>query len=109
MAAYPSIGVNYGSSERTIDPLRTARSLANDLKASRVATAAKRGFMVVHDNLTDADKQTLRTFYTTNRNTTLTFTWPADGQTYTVVLGDGIEWLPLKGGRWRVRVPLEEV
>lgn len=109
MAAYPAIGVDYGSSERTIDPLRTARALDNTLKASRVATGPKAAFMVVHDNLSNADKITLRTFYNTNRGVTLTFTWPADGATYTVVLGDGIEWLPLKGGKWRVRVPLEEV
>lgn len=113
MASYPSsIGQDRTSQEIIRDPVQVSYSRSGAVKARRLQPAKKRSFIVEHKNLTTSERNTLQTFFDTNRAVSLTFAWNDDlGTTYTVVFSDpqGLVWRRPWPTLWDVTVRLDEV
>lgn len=96
MANYPSsLRQSNGSREIWYDPIELDDARSGAAKGRRLQSAKKRRFIVRHESLTEAEKQTLETFYDANRATTFLFAWnKAPGTTYTVIFADkeGLDW-----------------
>lgn len=113
MASYPSSFIQDQSSrEEWRDPMIVRYSRAGTVKARRLQEAKTRVFIVEHKNLTTAQRDTLETFYDTNRAITLSFAWNFDpGTVYTVIFADpkGLSFKHTGNGHWNVSVELAEV
>lgn len=95
MADYPSsIPQHKSSREGWVDPTLEDRARSGSYKGRQLQAAKKKLFTVVHRQLTPTQKDTLETFYDTNRALAVTFAWnDAPGVTYTVRFsGDGFDW-----------------
>lgn len=69
--------------EGGFEPVRATNGL---LKIRRLYSAEKTTFRLVHW-LSDAQKATLETAYSTYKTANLTLVWPGDGASYTVRFG----------------------
>jgi hypothetical protein len=92
MAAYPTLPLGSGSGEDWLDDLSADRSESGKVKVRAFYPTKKRRFTVRHPGLTLAQRNTLETFYNANRLLTFTFTWAADGLTYTCVFGGPVKF-----------------
>jgi hypothetical protein len=98
------------SSELWQDPIRISTPRAGGVKARRLQESKTYVFEVVHENLTDAEKDSLETFYDANRNgPAFDFAWnDAPGVKYSVIFADEIRWTR-DGERHQARVRLAQV
>lgn len=90
--------------EGGFEPARASNGL---LKVRRLYSAEKMTFRLVHW-LSDAQKTTLETAYSTFKTSNLTLVWPGDGASYTVRFGAAPQY-DKKPGYHVARVLLLEV
>jgi hypothetical protein len=107
MAAYPTLNAQRSSATVRNGGQEAARATNGTLKMRRLYTAEKMNFTVDHW-LTDAQKSTLESFYQTNRDLDVSFTWAEDAATYTVRFSEPPQYLRMPGW-WQARVSLLEV
>lgn len=107
MAAYPTLDTLRSSAYTRDGGFDSARATNGALKVRRLFSAEKTEFTLDH-SLTSTTKSTLETFYQTNKDLDVTFTWQADGASYTVRFLAPPQYLRLPGG-WQARVRLSEV
>lgn len=81
--AYPTFTITQDSTAETNGGLEPQRASNGMLRLRRLYSQDKTEFNVVHE-LTAAERDTLRQFWIDYRTAAFTFTWPLDGQTYTV-------------------------
>lgn len=105
--SYPSLPISAESSTNRDSGINPVRATNGALKVRRLFSAEKMTFDIVH-LLTDAQKATLETAYSTFKVSNLTLVWPEDGVSYTVRFATA----PLhvkRGGGWRSTVRVLEV
>lgn len=107
MAAYPTLNTNEVSRMTVASGHDPRRATNGALKVRRLFSAEKASFALVHD-LTGAQKTTLDSFYTTNKDLDVTYTWPGTGSSYTVRFVGAPQPTWTAWG-WRMQVRLEEV
>lgn len=109
MASYPALRIDDGTEESWADDRMISRARSGAVKGRLLAAAKKRVFRVEHKYLSASDKDTLETFYDTNR--ALEFDFTLLGDTYTVIFGDkdGLNFRPATGGQWSITLTLLEV
>ena len=84
--AYPSIPLS-PDSRRIIRDGREEDEVGDGVMRVRKLYADKYDFDLKHPALNATDLATLKAFYASNPTATFTFTWPDDGQNYTVRFG----------------------
>ena len=107
MAAYPTLNAQRSSGTVRGGGQDVQRATNGGLKVRRLYSTEKMDFTVDHW-LTDAQKTTLESFYQTNKDLDVTFTWAEDGAAYTVRFGAPPQYLRMPGW-WQARVRLLEV
>jgi hypothetical protein len=105
--AYPTLQITANSKASSDDGRIHVRATNGALKVREMFTAIKRTFNVEH-YLTVADKQTLDSFYSTDKNNDVSFKW-VDGVTYTVRFIGPPQYFDQVGGWYRANVTLGEV
>lgn len=108
MAAYPSFGVTENSRQEISDGRQVVRATNGALKVRRLYASDKSSFSLEHE-LTSSQVSTLRTFYTTNADLGVDFTWAGDGTTYTVRFAAAPVYTLMPGGWYTVNVKLAQV
>jgi hypothetical protein len=109
MADYPALDQYPGSQEVIRDPVIVDYARSGDTKLMRLQAAATMGFVVEHRNLTTAQRDTLKTFFTTNRSNTFNFWWlDIPGTIYVVAFADqnGLSFRRGAGILWDATVNL---
>lgn len=101
MASYPDIEQLYGSTNDEDDGTIIERSVNGTPRLRTYYTSTRRTFKIIHD-LSEADKDTLLTFYTTNKIINFTFTWAGDATAYTCKFIKRIVITPIPGFRFKV-------
>lgn len=81
MADYPDLPISPRSSAKANSGLITHRGVDGTLRGQAVHDD-KIDFNIVHEVLTDTERDTLVTFYNSNKDTVFNFTWPIDNVTY---------------------------
>jgi hypothetical protein len=94
------------STTQRLHGIEPARASNGALKIRRFAPGEKMIFNLVHW-LSDAQRATLESTYSTNRVASMSFIWPEDGATYTVRFGDAPQYMK-KPGYWVSLVQLLE-
>lgn len=108
MAAYPTMShQRSGPGPARSDGQDAVRATNGGLKVRRLYSATKSDFIIDHW-LTDAQKTTLDSFYTTNRDLDVTYTSPEDSVSYTVRFVSPPQYIRMPGW-WQARVRLAEV
>jgi hypothetical protein len=108
MAAYPSFNVQRSSpGPSRSDGHDVVRATNGVLKMRRLYSATKSDFTIDHW-LTSAEKTTLDSFYTTNRDLDVTYTSPEDSVAYTVRFAAPPQYVRMPGW-YQARVRLVEV
>lgn len=108
MAAYPSFGhLRSGPGPSRSDGQEIVRASNGALKVRRLYSATKSDFAIDH-MLSAAEKTTLDSFYTTNRDLDVSYTSPEDGATYTVRFAAPPQYLRFPSW-YQARVRLMEV
>ena len=108
MAAYPSsLAQLVGSTEEWIDDVDVDRAVGGGTKVRSFFSAKKRRFTLKHV-LTNALRDSMETFYDTNRALAVTLTWAGDGHTYTCLFEGGPRLDYIGGGLMRAEVRLVE-
>lgn len=107
MAAYPTLNTQETSRIDVEAGYEPVRATNGSLKVRRMFSADKASFTLDHD-LTSAQKSTLDSFYASNKDLDVTYTWPGTGASYTVrfVAAPQYVWHPWG---FRARVMLVEV
>lgn len=107
MAAYPTLPHRDSSRIGVISGHEPVRATNGTLKVRRLQSGDKATFSLDHD-LTSAQKTTLDSFYSTNKDLDVTYTWPGTGASYTVrfVAAPQHIWQPWG---FQMHVRLEEV
>jgi len=100
MADFPrSIRIHMDSEEIPVDEALVSRSRAGRVRMRRLYPSPTREFRVVLRGLTDAERDTVQAFLTTNRKLPFGFFWPYGSGVYQVIWTDSkITWRDL-GGR----------
>lgn len=107
MAAYPDLMTLRASSTERDAGLQTARATNGALRVRNLYPADKANFNIVHW-LTQAEKDSLDTFYAANKLLDVEYTDPSDSEVYTVRFAAApqpVDMTPY----WEVRVSLREV
>jgi hypothetical protein len=108
MAAYPTLSTQRsGPGPARSDGQEAVRATNGGLKVRRLYSATKSDFVLDHW-LTSAEKTTLDTFYSTNRDLDVTYTSPEDGAAYTVRFVAPPQYIRMPGW-YQARVRLMEV
>ena len=108
--SYPAYGQSWDSTEEVLTGVTLDRASNGVPKVRSFFTADKKVFNLVHPVCTNSEKTTLVAFYASNKLTSFTFVWAADGATYTVIFGEGgPRYTPLPGNRWRIETQLVQV
>ncbi len=105
--AYPTLMILEESEASTEAGITPQRATNGALKSRRLYSSDKTDFTVVH-MLTRAERDTLTTHYTSNRDAEFSFTWPGDGTTYTVRYS-GAPQVARRGFYYRVTTRLAQV
>jgi hypothetical protein len=111
MAAYPSTATLpiLDSSTTTVDDgLTPDRATGGGLKMRSMYASDKRNFQIKHE-LTTSQRDTLSTFYNTNKLLNVDFTWPGNSVTYVVRFAKAPTIVERAGNRVMVDVVLMEV
>lgn len=108
MAAYPSLNVTVNSRQEISDGRQVVRATNGALKVRRLYSSDKSTFSLEHE-LTSAQVTTLKSFYTTNADLNVDFTWAGDGTTYTVRFVRPPVYTLMPGGWYTVSVSLAQV
>ena len=108
MAAYPTFNhQRSGPGPARSDGQEAVRATNGGLKVRRLYSATKSDFTIDHW-LTSAEKTTLDSFYTTNRDLDVTYTSPEDSTAYTVRFVAPPQYIRMPGW-YQARVRLMEV
>ena len=108
--AYPTLEQNLDSREQSLDGRQIDRASNGAVKARVLFGELKRQFTVVHENLSNTDKGSVESFYTTNRLLSFDFVWAADGISRVCIFNETPPvYVPLAGGCWNVTVQLVQV
>jgi hypothetical protein len=108
MAAYPTLSTQRsGPGPSRSDGIEVQRASNGTLKVRRMYSGTKSEFQLDHW-LTDAQKTSLDTFYTTNRDLDVTYTSVEDSVAYTVRFAAPPQYVRMTGW-WQARVRLLEV
>jgi len=107
----PACGQSDTSTEETLDDVQLSRATNGSLKGRSLYASPKKKFSVNFEAVEDAEKITFDTFYNTNRNLVITFTWSANATTYNCIMtsppkANIIRPYPLL---WKVTFELAEV
>ena len=111
MPTYPAnlpISLDGASVDRETDR-KNERASNGALRARVFFTSAKRKFSFNHPALDATQQSTFFSFYNTNLANSFSFTWPADGVTYTCVFENEPKEKPIGGRLLTVEVGLLEV
>lgn len=110
MDAFPTLSYNpsLSSDEETLDDVQVDRASNGAARARAFYTGPKKKFSIVFEDLSAGDKATVHAFYLAHRLLTFTFTWAADGVTYTCIFSVAPKYQVVAGGRWTVTVKMEE-
>lgn len=109
--AYPSIQAPSSLAQRTVKPSFKGKSSAGYTITSSRATIAKKEFDLGYEALTEADRDTLQTYFENNAGSSFSWTHPeSGGATYTVFfVDDEIEFKWVPSNYWSAKVKLREV
>lgn len=109
MATYPSFYMVRSDTSHGIDGgFKTARATNGALRVQRLFPQPKREFNITHW-LTAADKSTLDSFYSTNKDLNVDLVWPEDNVTYTVRFAEHPQLELRAPDFWIVKVKMLEV
>ncbi|HRZ02388.1 MAG TPA: hypothetical protein P5024_12585 [Burkholderiaceae bacterium] len=106
MAAYPFTTFHQDSTPTPASGREVARATNGALRVRDLYSADKTRFELVH-RLTQAERNTLLSFYTTNKDLDLDLTW--DGTVYTCRFAGRPQILWRPGNWYEARVVLEQV
>lgn len=106
MAAYPTLPYSETSRVTMTSGHEMKRATNGALKVRRLHNADRAVFVLDHE-ITGAQKTTLDSFYATNKDLDVTYTWPATGAAYTVRFVGAPQYVWQVWG-WRAQVRLEE-
>ena len=105
--AYPSLKQSRESKEKRVGGRQLDRASNGTPKVRSFFSTEKKAWTLVHPDITAAEKATFEAFYSANSLTSFSFTWLADGVSYTVLF-DATEpsYQPRPGNRWTITVDL---
>lgn len=106
MAAYPTLPYAETSRMTVAAGQEPARATNGALKLRRLHSQDRAVFVLNHE-LTGAQKTTLDSFYATNKDIDLTYTWPATAASYTVRFTTAPQYVWTVWG-WQAQVRLEQ-
>ena len=107
-AVYPVLPLSLESRVSWSTPRDVGRA-SNGAVRVRVMGRPRAVFSLRHSRLTLAQRDALRAFVAAQGSQLITYTWPADGQSYSVVITRDLAETPLPGGRVDVDIELSEV
>lgn len=108
MASYPAtLLISDGSTMTQRDDLTVDRATNGAARVRAYFSARKREFVVRHAYITLAERNTLLSFYDSNRLLTVTLAW-MDGTTYTCVFSAAPKTEPVIGDLWNCESRLVE-
>jgi len=102
---YPLLVQIFGSREVLDDGTVVDRATSGRPRFRSYFATLQRRFLVIHE-LDNTDRDTLMTFYNANQYVAFTFTWDADGVTYTCKFAGAPQLEPIEGIRNKVTVNL---
>lgn len=105
MAAYPSFRQLIGTRVIDIDGQAVSRATSGKPKIRNWFSQKWRSFKVLH-NLDATDKNTLMTFYDTEKGNTVDFTFDGDSVVYTCRFSGPPQIGEISNGRWPISVSL---
>lgn len=105
--AYPTLPVSLESRVQYVSPRDVGRA-SNGAVRVRLMGRPRVVFSVRHPRLTAAQRDQLRTFVAAQGAQVITFVWPADGQTYSVLITRDLAETLLPGGLVDVDIELSE-
>lgn len=109
MAIYPTtLKIGAESAMEQLDDLVLDRAVNGAARVRAYYTGRKRTFTVVHPAVALADRDSLLSFYDTNRLLPVSLVW-IDGTTYTCVFVKAPLTVPVVGGVWNLESRLAEV
>lgn len=106
MAAYPFTTFHQDSAPTTANGREVRRATNGALRIRDLYSADKSGFDLRH-RLTQAERNTLMSFYAANKDLDLTLTWDGTAYTCRFAAAPQVLWRP--GNWYEVRVQLEQV
>lgn len=101
MADYPSFGQDISSTETLLDDIQVDRASNGLVRLRGFYDTPSKEYSVVH-TLTTTDKNTIETFYNTNRNISFGFTWVLDNSTHTCMFSAAPTLAIIGTGFWTV-------
>lgn len=110
MSAFPTLTKNpsYESKWEPIDDIKLTRATNGTAHTRGFYTGKKYGGVIVYENCSSADVTAVNNFYATNRLLAFTWTWIADGNTYTNRFPDCPKCDLTIYGTYKIRVPMQE-
>jgi hypothetical protein len=109
MATFPTLSIAPGldSTETTLDDLETDRATNGAPRSRSFYTLPKKKFDLVFSGCNATDKAAVEAFYSANKIISFSFTWVADGVTYTCYFSKPApQYRPLPGMFWRIGITL---
>ena len=108
--AYPTFGISLNSEETLNSDLVLDRSISSKVRIRSFGDYNYRTFKVVHTTLTDTQKNTLVSYYTTNKALVFALYWAPGLVTYNYCVFSGPpKLIPLGGNFWQVEVIIEQI
>lgn len=108
MAAYPTLPITLNS-RRSFDSGRTAVRATNGALKVRALYSSEKATIELEHELTAAQATSLDSFYGTNKDLDVTFTWPQPVENYTVRFVAKPRHDPQPGGWFKTYVTLLQV
>lgn len=102
MATYPVLNQSYESTVSPIDNNKVSTSADGTLRAKVTYSETVFELNVVHPFLSTTDKDSIITFYNTNKNLNFTFNLASESQDYTCIFKSQPEVQKISSSFWNV-------
>jgi hypothetical protein len=108
MASYPKFPILDTSNVTRVDGYIPVRATNGMLRVRKTMTSEKREFTIDHF-LGKTDKETLESFFQTNKTLDVTLSWPGEASTFTVRFVAAPEYVATQNYLYKVRVRVAQV
>lgn len=85
MAIYPELFQAYSSARVPVNNIKTEVAADGTVRAQNNYSATVYNFSIIHPYLTTAEKDSIQTFYNTNKALPFTFNFAKDSADYTLI------------------------
>ena len=102
MATYPVLNQDWFSTRTPVTNTKIDLSADGTVRGTTQFSNTVYDFNIKHPLITTAEKNSIQTFYDTNKNLTFSFVYDGDSATYNLVFKNEPQMVPRAPGYWDV-------